>query len=65
MSDINIQLGNTKGVSRKIDSAGRIIIPMNFRKELDINEDSPWIEIFLLENGIYIKKKKFMYKGEK
>ena len=66
MLDIDIQLGDTRGISRKIDPLGRVTLPMEFRKELQLDEtEKPWVEIFLLNDGIYIKKKKFMYKGEK
>ena len=58
-------LGDTKGISRRIDDVGRIVLPMEFRKELNINaDDKEWLEMFLLEDGIFIKKKKFLYKGE-
>lgn len=66
MQNIDVSLGDTRGISRKMDNLGRVTIPMEFRKELNINEDeNPWIEMFLLNEGVYIKKKKFMYKGEK
>ena len=49
-----------------MDNLGRVTVPMEFRKELNINEDeNPWVEMFLLNGGVYIRKKKFMYKGEK
>lgn len=65
MANVDIQLGDTKGISRKMDDLGRIVIPSEFRKELNINEDeNPWIEMFLVNDGVYIRKKKFLYKGE-
>ena len=65
MEDINIKIGNVKGVSRKMDDFGRIIIPSQFRKELGMEEkEKTWIEMFLIDDGIYIRKKKFLYKGE-
>lgn len=65
MEDRNIDLGETRGISRKIDELGRITIPMEYRKELNINaDDRQWLEMYLLDDGIFIKKKKFMYKGE-
>lgn len=64
--NIDVSLGDTRGILRKMDNLGRVTIPMKFRKELNINEDeNPWIEMFLLNEGVYIRKKKFMYKGEK
>ena len=66
MPNIDLQLGDTKGLSRRMDVLGRITIPMEFRKELGLNEEEkPWIEMFLVNDGIYIRKKKFKYKGEK
>lgn len=65
MPNIDIQTGNTRGISRRLDLGGRVVIPMEFRKELDLYEDNPWVEMFLVDDGIYIRKKKFMYKGEK
>lgn len=66
MLNINIQLGDTRGISRKLDNLGRITIPVSFRNELGLNEEeNPWAEIFLLNEGIFIRKKKFKYKGEK
>lgn len=66
MPNIDIQLGDTRGVSRKLDELGRATLPMEFRKELGLNEEEkPWVEMFLVNDGIYIRKKKFMYKGEK
>lgn len=65
MEDRNIDLGETRGISRKIDELGRITIPMEYRKELNINaDDRQWLEMYLLDDGIFIKKKKIMYKGE-
>lgn len=65
MEDRDIDLGETRGISRKIDELGRITIPMEYRKELNINaDDRQWLEMYLLDDGIFIKKKKFMYKGE-
>lgn len=66
MPNIDLQLGDTKGISRRLDLLGRITIPMEFRKELDIDDtEKPWVEMFLVNDGVYIRKKKFMYKGEK
>ena len=66
MLNINIQLGHTREISRKLDNLGRITIPVSFRNELGLNEEeNPWAEIFLLDEGIFIRKKKFKYKGEK
>lgn len=66
MPNIDLQLGDTKGISRRMDTLGRVTIPMEFRKELDLDEtEKPWIEMFLINDGVYIRKKKFLYKEEK
>lgn len=66
MPNIDIQLGDTKGLSRRMDLLGRAVIPIEFRKELGLDEEEkPWVEMFLVNDGVYIRKKKFMYKGEK
>lgn len=61
---IEIQLGDTRGVARKLDALGRITLPVEYRKELGmLSDEREWAEIFLLENGIYIRKKEFKYKN--
>ena len=40
---------------RKIDELGRVVLPMEMRQYLEIKEKDP-LEIFLQENGIFIKK---------
>lgn len=42
---------------RKIDELGRIVIPIELRKILDIQEKDS-LGISLTENGIFIKKEK-------
>lgn len=60
---ISVQLGDTKGLARRLDGLGRVTLPIEFRKELDIlSDDRQWVEIFLLEDGMFIKKKEFKYK---
>jgi bifunctional DNA-binding transcriptional regulator/antitoxin component of YhaV-PrlF toxin-antitoxin module len=51
MQDIK---GNPIGIVRRIDKLGRIVIPMEFRREYSINDDAK-LEIMLYENGIFIK----------
>lgn len=43
------------GMVRKIDKLGRIVLPMELRKVLDIHNEDP-IEIFTDENYILLKK---------
>lgn len=60
---ISIQLGDTKGLARKLDALGRVTLPIEFRKELGIlSDEREWVEIFLLEDGMFIKKKEFKFK---
>lgn len=40
---------------RRIDELGRIVLPMEIRKGLDIKEKDP-LEIFIKDNGIFIQK---------
>lgn len=53
---LKIDLGNTRGITRPLDNLGRIVIPMEFRKELNISEKDK-LSIYLLEDGLYVKKK--------
>ena len=51
---MEINLGNTKGVIRKLDILGRVTLPQEHRKALKMQERQE-VEIFLLKDGIYIK----------
>ena len=60
---ISVQLGDVKGLARRLDQLGRIVLPIEFRKELDmLSDERQWVEIFLLEDGLFIKKKEFKFK---
>lgn len=52
---IKIDLGNTRGVKRKVDNLGRITLPKDFRDELKITNRSN-LYVHLLPDGIYISK---------
>lgn len=43
------------GIVRKIDSVGRVVLPIELRKTLNITEDSA-LEIFVDEDKIVLKK---------
>ena len=43
------------GIVRKIDSVGRIVLPIELRKTLNISDDSA-LEIFVDEDKIILKK---------
>jgi len=51
-----IDLGNTKGITRKLDKLSRIVIPKEFVNELNFSAESE-LEIFLLDGGVFIRKK--------
>lgn len=55
--ELKIDLGNTKGITRAIDALGRVVLPKEFREELNLKKEDR-VEIFLLENGLYITAKK-------
>ena len=50
-----INLGDTKGIVRKLDDLGRIVIPREYRKTLDLKVKDD-VEIYLLQDGIFIRK---------
>lgn len=54
---VEINLGNTKGIIRHLDNLGRVVLPKEFRKELNFNEEDE-IEIFLLQDGLFMRKSK-------
>lgn len=43
------------GIIRRIDSLGRIVLPMELRRTFDINEGDP-LEIFTEDDKIILKK---------
>lgn len=48
-------VGETIGIVRRLDNTGRIVIPMELRKTLNIKEDDE-LEIFATKDGIFIRK---------
>ena len=52
---MEINLGNTRGLTRRLDNLGRVTLPQEHRKTLEMKERQE-VEIFLLEDGVYIKK---------
>lgn len=53
---MDINTGETIGLKRKIDPLGRIVLPIEFRKELKMNV-SDEVQMFLLKDGIFVKVK--------
>lgn len=51
------ELGETIGIRRNIDDLGRIVIPKEIRRTLEI-KDNDTLEIFATQNGIFIRKVK-------
>lgn len=54
---MEIKTGETIGLKRKLDNLGRIVLPSEFRKELGVG-DKDEVEIYLLENGFFLKTQK-------
>lgn len=52
---MQIDIGDTKGVTMKLTLDGRVTIPSTFRKALGLELDEE-VEIFLVKEGIFIKK---------
>lgn len=50
-----VDLGETKGIKRKLEDLGRVVLPKEFRESLKLNKNDE-VEIYLLQEGIYIKK---------
>jgi len=50
----DIDKSELRGTMRSVDSLGRILIPMEFRKELELEKDVK-IEIEVLEDGMLIQ----------
>ena len=50
-----INIGETRGIKRKIDDLGRITIPKEFRDALEVKEKDE-VEIYLLQDGFFIKR---------
>ena len=46
---------NRIGIVRNLDHLGRIVIPVEYRKQLHIKESEP-MEIIATESGIFIRK---------
>ena len=43
------------GIVRKVDELGRIVVPIELRKRLDVKEKDP-VEIFVNEDQIILQK---------
>lgn len=48
-------VGETIGIVRRLDDLGRIVIPMELRRTLNIKQ-SDALEIFATKDGIFIRK---------
>lgn len=46
----------TTGIIRAVDKNGRVVIPMELRKQLEIENDIDSFEIFMDEDKIILKK---------
>lgn len=48
-------ISSEKGIIKKSDSSGRVTLPIQIRRMLDINENTE-LEIFVINDKIVIKK---------
>ena len=44
------------GIARKVDELGRIVLPIELRKQLDITEKTDSLEIYLEDGRIILEK---------
>ena len=44
------------GITRQIDSAGRVVLPKELRKMLDLKENKDYLEIFTQDDKIILRK---------
>ena len=49
--------GDTIGIIRKLDDLGRIVLPKELRKSLEVKEGDS-LEIFAVKDGFFIRKVK-------
>lgn len=49
------RVGETIGIIRHVDELGRVVLPIETRKILNIKKEDP-LEIFSLKDGFYIRK---------
>lgn len=52
------------GITRRVDSLGRVVVPKEYRKKIKINEGD-LLELFLEDNGILIKKYELISSNDK
>lgn len=50
-----INVGDTKGLVRRFDDLGRIVIPKEFRKQLGLDTKTA-VEMFLMQDGLFLRK---------
>lgn len=50
-----VNLGETRGIKRKLDNLGRIVIPKEFRESLKFSKNEE-LEVYLLQDGIFVRK---------
>lgn len=51
-----VNIGETMGIVRSIDDLGRITLPKELRRQLNVPFNGEF-EIFLLKDGFYLRKK--------
>ncbi len=45
-----------RGIVRKLNDNGRVVIPMEWRRDYGIEDDDAQVELFAQEKGIFIRK---------
>ena len=53
---MKVNTGEVIGIKRKLDTLGRVVIPVEYREAFNLKEKAE-VEIFMIENGIFIKLK--------
>ena len=48
--------GEVMGIKRKLDTLGRVVIPIEYREAFKLEEKAE-VEIFMVKNGVFIKLK--------
>lgn len=48
--------GEVMGIKRKLDTIGRVVIPIEYREAFKLEERAE-VEIFMVKNGVFIKLK--------
>lgn len=53
---MKVNTGEVIGIKRKLDTLGRLVIPVEYRESFKLEEKAE-VEIFMIENGVFVKLK--------